>query len=102
MQAIEVNSLLEEPEFYSPGIIISEDGTMATVGEPEPNPDYILEGSPKKAFYNFLMDFMPGGQALQIAGHTIDNLRKICLYDIGWLVVLTGAGVLIFRRKDLK
>lgn len=51
MQAIEVNSLLEEPEFYSPGIIISGDGTMTTVGEPEPNPNYILEGSPKRAFY---------------------------------------------------
>ena len=102
MQAIVVNSLLEEPEFYSPGIIISDDGTTTSVGEPEPNPNYIPEGSPKRAFYNFLMDFMPGGQALQIAGHTIDNLSKICLYDIGWLVVLTGAGVLIFRRKDLK
>ena len=102
MQAIVVESLLEEPEFYSPGVIISDDGTMTMEGEPEPNPNYIPEGSPKRAFYNFLMDFMPGGQALQIAGHTIDNLSKICLYDIGWLVVLTGAGVLIFRQKDLK
>lgn len=85
MQAIVVNSLLEEPEFYSPGIIISGDGTMTTVGEPEPNPNYILEGSPKRAFYYFLMDFMPGGQALQIAEHAVDNLVKICLYDMGWL-----------------
>ena len=102
MQAVVVESMLEEPEYYSPGIIISDDGTMTMEGEPEPNPNYIPEGSPKRAFYNFLMDFMPGGQALQIAGHTIDNLSKICLYDIGWLVVLTGAGVLIFRQKDLK
>ena len=48
------------------------------------------------------MDFMSGGQALQIAEHAVDNLVKICLYDMGWLVVLTGAGVLLFRRKDLK
>ena len=85
MQAIVVNSLLEEPKFYSPGIIISEDGMMTTVGEPEPNPNYILKGSPKRTFYNFLMDFMPGGQALQIAEHAVDNLVKICLYDMGWL-----------------
>ena len=51
MQAIIVNSLLEEPEFHSPGIIISEDGTMSTVGELEPNSDYIPEGSYKRAFY---------------------------------------------------
>ncbi|MDD5908239.1 MAG: ABC transporter permease subunit [Clostridia bacterium] len=102
MQGIVVKSMLEEPEFYGPEIIISDDGEVSYGGEMEPNPNYIPEGSPKRAFYNFLMDFMPGGQALQIAGHTIDNLSKICLYDIGWLVVLTGAGVLIFRQKDLK
>ena len=102
MQGIVVKSMLEEPEFYGPEIIISDDGEVSYGGEMEPNPNYIPEGSPKRAFYNFLMDFMPGGPALQIAGHTIDNLSKICLYDIGWLVVLTGAGVLMFRRKDLK
>ena len=48
------------------------------------------------------MDFMPGGQALQIAEQSTGSLVKICLYDIGWLLVLTVAGVLIFRRKDLK
>ena len=31
------------------------------------------------------MDFIPGGQALQIAEHAVDNLVKICLYDMGWL-----------------
>ncbi|MGM9664055.1 MAG: ABC transporter permease subunit [Eubacteriales bacterium] len=102
MQAIVVESMLEEPEFYSPGVIISDDGTMTMEGEPEPNPNYIPEGSPKRAFLGFLMDFMPGGQALQISEHAVDNLVYMCLYDIGWLLVLTGAGVLIFRRKDLK
>ncbi len=102
MQAVVVESMLEEPEFYSPDIVISEDGSMVMEGEPEPNPNYIPEGSPKRAFYNFLTDFMPGGQALQIAEHAVDSLVRICLYDIGWLLVLTGAGVLIFRRKDLK
>ncbi len=102
MQAVVVESMLEEPEFYSPDIVISEDGSMVMEGEPEPNPNYIPEGSPKRAFYNFLTDFMPGGQALQIAEQSTDSLVKICLYDIGWLVVLTVAGVLIFRRKDLK
>ena len=102
MQGIVVKSMLEEPEFYGPEIIISDDGEVSYGGEMEPNPNYIPEGSPKRAFYNFLMDFTPGGQALQVSAYAADNLSKICLYDIGWLVVLTGAGVLIFRRKDLK
>lgn len=75
---------------------------MSYAGEMEPNPNYIPEGSPKRAFYNFLMDFTPGGQALQISEQATDNLSIICFYDIGWLVVMTAAGVLIFRRKDLK
>ena len=64
MQGIVVESMLEEPEFYAPEIIISDDGGVSYSGEMEPNPNYIPEGSPKRAFYNFLMDFMPGGQAL--------------------------------------
>lgn len=102
MQGIVVKSMLEEPEFYGPEIIVSDSGEVSYSGEMEPNPNYIPEGSPKRAFYNFLMDFTPGGQALQISAQAIDNLSKMCFYDIGWLVVMTGVGVLIFRRKDLK
>lgn len=102
MQGIIVKSMLEEPEFYRPEIIVSDSGEVSYSGEMEPNPNYIPEGSPKRAFYNFLMDFTPGGQALQISAQAIDNLSKMCFYDIGWLVVLTVAGVLVFRRKDLK
>ena len=102
MQGIVVKSMLEEPEFYGPEIIVSDSGEVSYSGEMEPNPNYIPEGSPKRAFYNFLMDFTPGGQALQISAQAIDNLSKMCFYDIGWLVVLTVAGVLVFRRKDLK
>ena len=102
MQGIIVKSMLEEPEFYGPEIIVSDSGEVSYSGEMEPNPNYIPEGSPKRAFYNFLMDFTPGGQSLQISAQAIDNLSKMCFYDIGWLVVLTVAGVLVFRRKDLK
>ena len=102
MQGIVVESMLEEPEFYGPEVIISDDGGVSYSSEMERNPHYIPEGSPKRAFYEFLMDFMPGGQALRISSHAVDNVHKMCFYDIGWLAVLTGAGILIFRRKDLK
>ena len=87
--------------YYSPEFTVSETGEGSYTGELEPNLDYIPEGSPKRAFYSFLMDFMPGGQALQIAGHTVDSTDKMCYYDIGYLVVITGVGILVFRRKDL-
>ena len=102
IQGIVVKSMLEEPEFYGPEIIISDSGEVSYSGEMEPNPNYIPEGSPKRAFYNFLMNFTPGGQSLQISAQATDNLSKMCFYDMGWLAVMTAAGVLIFRRKDLK
>lgn len=102
IQGIVVKSMLEEPEFYGPEIIISDSGEVSYSGEMEPNLNYIPEGSPKRAFYNFLMDFTPGGQSLQISAQATDNLSKMCFYDMGWLAVMTAAGVLIFRRKDLK
>ncbi len=102
IHGIVIESLLEEPEYYSPEYTISDTGEVSYTGVLEPNPNYIPEGSPKRVFYEFLMDVTPGGQALQIAGHTMDNTSKICLYDIGWLVLITGAGILLFRRKNLK
>ena len=71
MQGIVVKSMLEEPEFYAPEIIISDDGGVSYSGEMERNPNYIPEGSRKRAFYNFLMDFTPGGQALRLQSFCI-------------------------------
>lgn len=39
---------------------------------------------------------------MQISEQATDNLSRTCFYDLGWLVVLTSVGTLIFRRKDLK
>lgn len=47
---IVIDSLLEAPEYYSPEYTISETGEVSYTGELEPNPDYIPEGSPKRAF----------------------------------------------------
>ena len=102
MQGIVVQSMLEEPEFYAPDIMITESGEVSCISEMEPNPNYIPEGSRKRAVYEFLIDFTPGGQAVQLSGYAVEDILKTCLYDIGWLAVLTGAGVLLFRRKDLK
>ena len=50
MHGIVVESMLEEPEFYVPEIILSDSGEVSYAGEMEPNPNYIPEGSPKRAF----------------------------------------------------
>lgn len=93
---------LNEPEVYSPEIIVSDDGEVFYSGENEPNPNYIPEGSVKRACYELMMDVIPGGQALQIAEMQVNHMVLICLYDIGWFVLLSALGIFIFNRKDLK
>lgn len=102
MHGIVVNSILEEPEYYSPGIRILENGNTELEGEPIPNPNYLPEGSPKRKAYEFMLDFVPGGQALQIAGFQSTHVKDIVLYDIVWIVLINTSGIIIFDKKDLK
>lgn len=96
---IYVNQRLEEPKTYPVYMYADETGEIRSE-ENEPNPTY-LSGT-KREVYEFLYDFLPSGQALQLTQMTAEHLWALALYD-GILVVLTtGAGVLCFRRKDLK
>ena len=99
LQGVMVSSWLDEPESYT-GMYMDDSGTMQ-IGEPKPNPNYMPEGSPERKVCEFLNDFMPGGQSIQIMG-SLDEMARFCVYDLAWLLVLSTVGVLIFRRKDLK
>lgn len=49
------------------------------------------------------LNIMPSGQALQISGgEPPENAAELPLYAIADIAVTTTAGILIFRRKDLK
>lgn len=69
------------------------------VSHTEPNPKY-LTGGERKA-YQFLMDFLPTGQATQYVIMT-DKAAVMSLHS-GCIVLLTTAGGLAyFRRKDIR
>ncbi|MDO4491914.1 MAG: hypothetical protein Q4B85_12680 [Lachnospiraceae bacterium] len=97
-----VNNRLEEPEYYSMGYVVREDGSVEYDGEMIPNPNYLPKGSPARKRNEILRDFTPGGVIVQIADLREEHAVKSCLYGAGWFVALTGAGILLFRRKDLK
>ena len=95
---VSITSALNEPEFYS-GYSYSENGITITE-EPERNPHY-LSGT-KRQVYEFLQDFVPGGQAIQLANMKAEKPGRLAVCDGVILLGAVGAGVWVFRRKDLK
>lgn len=97
MIAVGVSTKLEAPEFIT-SYNMGQDGGL----EPhtEPNPKYLTES--ERVFWQFIYDVLPTGQALQYAMMTAIHLWQMPLYSILLSLGTTTAGVLIFRKKDLK
>lgn len=72
-----------------------------TVTDPEPNPMYIGEGL-KRDIMTAIIDVLPGGQIMRLETGDFHNPELYPLYSFGVIAVTTAAGMLIFRRKDLK
>ena len=93
-----IASALNEPEYLA-GYSYTENGV--TVEEPETkNPNYI--SGTKRQVYEFLQDFTPGGQVLQISDMDTEKPVMLALYDAIILIAATGFGIILFRRRDLK
>lgn len=95
---VRITSALNEPEYYS-GYSYTENGITISE-EAERNPNY-LSGA-KRQFYEFLRDFTPGGQAIQLANMDAGNPGMLALYDAVILIAAAGCGIFAFRRRDLK
>ena len=93
-----ITSALNEPEYLA-SYSYTENGV--TVEEPETkNPNYV--SGAKRQVYEFLQDFMPGGQVLQINDMSSENPAALAMYDGIILLAATGIGLMFFRRRDLK
>ena len=93
-----ITSALNEPEYFA-GYSFTENGVTVEEAE-ERNPNYI--GGTKRKVYEFMQDFTPGGQVLQISDMDAEKPAMLALYDGIILLAATGFGMVIFRRKDLK
>ena len=98
-----ISSMLNEPKTNEPktyeSSYVNEEGQLVT-GEAEPNPNYV--GGMKRKAYEFINDFLPGGQSVQTANMSTKRPEIFILYSSVILVVTTSAGALIFRKEDLK
>ncbi len=94
---------LEEPEYYYAmngplGMGETDDGQD---GEWVRNPDYV-EGTERRVIET-IYDILPGGQSLQLCG-MLDSGRFAVMFlaSLGWVVLSSGCGAVIFRKRDLK
>lgn len=94
-----INERLSEPREYSSYELTSGDGETLEK-HMVPNPGY-LEGT-KRAAYEFLFDFLPGGQMIQYSGVKPTGPVRLPLYSLCVFVGISAAGMAIFKKKDLK
>lgn len=92
-----IKSKLDAPEFYEGYVFTDTLGNSET--EQIRNTQY-LEGT-KRAVYQFFLDFLPTGQAIEISVQEILHMWLLPIYSLFILIVTTISGVLIFRKKDI-
>lgn len=88
---------LAEPEVVN-GLIITQEGMQ--MGEPEPNPRYLT--GIKREICQFVMDFLPTGQCIQMEELTVVHPVRMILSSVIIVLVTTLGGIAAFEKKDLK
>ena len=91
------NRMLDAPPTI-PAYSIGENGE--TTAQETENPKY-SDGT-KREIVQFFYDVNPGGQAIQCSTLQPVNLTRLPISSLAIIVLTTGAGVWIFKKKDLK
>lgn len=82
------------------GYQLAINGELAET-DPMPNPDYLPDGPSRNAF-QFLCDFIPGGQTIQYASLSARRPAVLMAYDGVIVLLSTAAGLTLFQRRDLQ
>jgi len=96
MVALTCLNILNAPKFVRTGSFVNGEMKFEEVE----NPKY--PSKEKKKVCQTLLDINPAGQGFQIAGRSAPNLKVLPLYSLGIMVIFTGAGMLLFKKKELK
>lgn len=93
-----LSSRLKEPEIFEAFTEVTDKGYIIS-REAEVNPYYVT--GTKRQVYEFLCDFLPTGQCQQIHGREVTHPGRLALYSMVITVVSTGAGIFVFRKKNI-
>ena len=86
-----------EPEYFS-GMAVTANGVEA--GEAQLNPNYI--SGTLRTVYQYIVDALPTGQSILLANQELEHpLFSLCA-SACFVLLSSAAGMLAFRRKDLK
>ncbi len=90
--------MLMQPPTYEQYSV--NEANMAT--EIVENPRYV--SGLKRDIYQFLIDFLPGGQVMQLVAGSgaVQHPSLQCLYSGMIVIVFNLAGIFFFQRKDIK
>lgn len=93
-----IHARLEEPEYYETYYLEAEEAIEENTSL-TPNPNYI--SGTKRQVYEFLHDFLPGNQAVQLSSLSAVHLWKMSFYSLLIAVAATGTGIYIFYRENI-
>ena len=95
-------SALEQPEHILSQYVFTENGAtlLKNAGEGPLNPDYVDGG--QRTVFQFINDLLPTGQAFQIANLTVERPWLLLGCSLALVLLTTGLGLFLFRKKDVK
>ncbi len=96
MIAMTCFNIILAPEYVESASIVNGETKI----EKMPNPKYPSET--KKKIYQFLLDINPAGQMFQLAGRTSPNIKILPIYSLSIIIIFTGTGLFLFKKKELK
>ena len=101
MGGMAIYQMLSAPEFLS-GPITVVNGVLMPSPEPVPNPKYLTGAT--RVFFQFLHDFLPGGQAVTIGmtGELPTDVWRLPVFSALLTLLSTLGGAWGFCRRDLK
>lgn len=101
MGGMTIHQMLSAPEFLS-GPLTIVNGVLMPSPEPVPNPKYLTGAT--RAFFQFLHDFLPGGQAVTIGmtGELPESVWRLPVFSALLTLLSTFGGAWGFCRRDLK
>ena len=85
--------LSELPDYFQESLSVPFIFYLANPGYLQPIP---------RAVCRFLIDLLPTGQCLQISARSVEQFWRMPLLSLSAIAASTCAGLLLFRRKDLK